>query len=113
MEYGFIFDMDGVVIDSNPYHKTAWENFLRNKDIPFDDQFFFNVLSGRTGPTSMKIIFGDDLSEANLSEYLEEVWAAVSREALNMIFEGADASGFEEDARLTVMGPCFPIANES
>lgn len=38
-----------------------------------------------------------------LGEYLEEVWAAVSREALSMIFEGADASGFEEDARLTAM----------
>jgi len=41
--------------------------------------------------------------QVELSEYLEEVWAAVSREALNMIFEGADASGFEEDARLTAM----------
>ena len=38
-----------------------------------------------------------------LKEYLEYVWAAVSKEALNMIFEGADATGFEEDARLTAM----------
>ena len=38
-----------------------------------------------------------------LREYLEHVWAAVSREALAMIFEGADATGFEEDARLTAM----------
>ena len=38
-----------------------------------------------------------------LREYLEEVWAAVSREALNMIFQAADTSGFEEDARLTAM----------
>ena len=38
-----------------------------------------------------------------LREYLEHVWAAVAREALNMIFEGADATGFEEDARLTAM----------
>ena len=38
-----------------------------------------------------------------LKEYLELVWAAVAREALNMIFEGADATGFEEDARLTAM----------
>ncbi|HOV80169.1 MAG TPA: DUF1156 domain-containing protein [Bacillota bacterium] len=38
-----------------------------------------------------------------LREYLEQVWAAVAREALNMIFEGADASGFEEDSRLTAM----------
>jgi adenine-specific DNA methylase len=38
-----------------------------------------------------------------LREYLEHVWAEVARQALNMIFEGADASGFEEDARLTAM----------
>jgi len=41
--------------------------------------------------------------KVGLKEYLEQVWAAVSREALKMIFEGADASGFEEDARLTAM----------
>jgi len=36
-----------------------------------------------------------------LGEYLEQVWAAVSKEALAMIFAGADTTGFEEDARLT------------
>lgn len=44
-----------------------------------------------------------DGSEVRLSEYLTHVWAAVAREALNMIFEGADASGFEEDSRLTAL----------
>src|ERR1700686_5465495 len=39
----------------------------------------------------------------SLKEYLEQVWAAVSKEALTMIFTGADATGFEEDARLTAM----------
>ncbi|HPZ08273.1 MAG TPA: DUF1156 domain-containing protein [Candidatus Eremiobacteraeota bacterium] len=38
-----------------------------------------------------------------LREYLEHIWAAVSKEALNMIFKDADASGFEEDSRLTAM----------
>jgi putative DNA methylase len=38
-----------------------------------------------------------------LREYLEYVWAAVSKEAISMIFEGADTTGFEEDARLTAM----------
>lgn len=38
-----------------------------------------------------------------LREYLEYVWAAVAKEALAMVFKGADASGFEEDARLTAM----------
>ncbi len=41
--------------------------------------------------------------EVTLKEYLEHVWGAVSREALNMIFEGVDATGFEEDSRLTAM----------
>jgi hypothetical protein len=38
-----------------------------------------------------------------LKEYLEQVWAAVAKEALTVIFAGADATGFEEDARLTAM----------
>lgn len=38
-----------------------------------------------------------------LREYLEQVWAAVAKEALSMMFDGADASGLEEDARLTAM----------
>ncbi len=43
---------------------------------------------------------GDAVS---LTEYLEQVWAAVAKEALAMIFTGADPTGFEEDARLTAM----------
>jgi len=38
-----------------------------------------------------------------LKEYLEQIWAAVAKEALSVIFTGADATGFEEDARLTAM----------
>ena len=41
--------------------------------------------------------------QVTLREYLEHVWAAVAEEALKMIFEGGDAKGFEEDARLTAM----------
>ncbi|MGH8652208.1 MAG: DUF1156 domain-containing protein [Gammaproteobacteria bacterium] len=38
-----------------------------------------------------------------LKEYLEQVWAAVSREAISVIFESADTSGLDPDARLTAM----------
>lgn len=38
-----------------------------------------------------------------LKEYLEHVWAAVSKEALSTIFRDADSSGLEPDARLTAM----------
>lgn len=38
-----------------------------------------------------------------LREYLEYVWAAISKEALSTIFKDADTSSFEADARLTAM----------
>ncbi len=38
-----------------------------------------------------------------LREYLEQVWAAVAKEALTIVFKGADTVGFEPDARLTAM----------
>lgn len=40
---------------------------------------------------------------ATLREYLEFVWAAVSTEALAVIFQDADAARLEPDARLTAM----------
>jgi putative DNA methylase len=40
---------------------------------------------------------------ATLREYLEHVWAAVSTEALSLIFKDANAAGLEPDARLTAM----------
>src|SRR5208282_3880468 len=38
-----------------------------------------------------------------LREYLEQVWAAVAKEALSLLFKDADAAGLEPDARLTAM----------
>src|SRR5439155_15500573 len=38
-----------------------------------------------------------------LKEYLEQVWAAVAKEALVLVFKDADTAGFEADARLTAM----------
>jgi len=35
--------------------------------------------------------------------FLPAVWAAVAKEALRMIFEGPEAEGFEEDARVTAL----------
>lgn len=44
-----------------------------------------------------------DGKKVELKEYLEQIWAAVAKEALNMIFKGAHTEGFEEDARLSAM----------
>ena len=44
-----------------------------------------------------------DGSQVTLREYLEHVWAAVSKEALALLFKDADSGGLEPDARLTAM----------
>jgi len=50
-----------------------------------------------------KVVQAGSEREISLREYLEKVWAAVSQEALNMVFTGGEAKGLEEDARLTAM----------
>ena len=44
-----------------------------------------------------------DGEAVTLKEYLEQVWAAVAKEALTVIFAAVQTSGLEEDARLTAM----------
>jgi len=39
----------------------------------------------------------------SLGEYLEHVWAVVSKEALSLVFDDPDTAGLEPDARLTAM----------
>lgn len=73
MGYGLIFDMDGVVIDSNPYHKISWEKFLVTQGMHFDDELFDNVLSGRTAPTSLRMLFGEDLAQRDMDRFMKEV----------------------------------------
>lgn len=42
-------------------------------------------------------------SDPSAPAFLPAVWAAIAKEALRMIFEGPEAEGFEEDARLTAL----------
>lgn len=50
-----------------------------------------------------KVLQSGSEREISLHEYLERVWAAVSQEAINMVFSGGEAQDLEEDARLTAM----------
>lgn len=91
------------ILDELPKRIHGWMPRLAEEDIVGADAIFACL-----GPALEIYSQYSSVEKANgekvtLKEYLEEVWAAVSREALNMIFKGADASGFEEDARLTAM----------
>lgn len=40
---GFIFDMDGTLLDTMPAHLTAWEATAKHFDFPFDVQWLYGL----------------------------------------------------------------------
>jgi beta-phosphoglucomutase len=82
MDIGLIFDMDGVIIDSNPYHKTVWSEFFRDKGIPYDERDFESIISGKPATTTIRNFLGSQLDEEEVSLHLEEVdgaWVEILR----------------------------------
>jgi adenine-specific DNA methylase len=91
------------VLAELPPRIHAWMSRLANEGIAGADAIFaclgpaLEIFSryARVETAAGKVV--------PLREYLEQVWAMVSREALSLIFRNADTTGFEEDARLTAM----------
>jgi len=65
--------MDGVVIDSNPFHKIAWERFLDRKGVLYEDDVFEKLISGRNGVYPMKVLLGQELTEKEISAFVNEI----------------------------------------
>src|SRR5215472_14599906 len=63
-----IFDMDGVIVNSHPAHRSAWKQFLHSvgKTVPEDDLDF--ILDGRKRNEILTYFFGP-LCEQQLREY--------------------------------------------
>lgn len=66
-----IFDMDGTLVDSVPFHKKAWLTFLRNHEINLDDESFQAQNHG-TIEEMMFRFFGPSLSNTQLIIFSEE-----------------------------------------
>ncbi len=68
-----IFDMDGVIIDSNPFHVRKWETLLTEHGIPFDRAALpKQVLGPRNGPT-LRRFFGEALTPEFQQRLCEEL----------------------------------------
>jgi beta-phosphoglucomutase len=81
---GVVFDMDGVVINSHPAHRQAWQEFLQmyGKQVPDSDLDF--ILEGRKRQDILRHFLGD-LPETQLREYGEkkdEVFQKICDEVL-------------------------------
>jgi beta-phosphoglucomutase-like phosphatase (HAD superfamily) len=67
----FIFDIDGTIIDSMPFHTRSWEVFLARRGAPGVDEEFFQRTAGRTGIEVMRELFGS-LSDADAALFVRE-----------------------------------------
>ena len=61
-QFAVIFDMDGVIVDSNPAHKIALKVFCKQHGYDLSDQEMIAKIYGRTNKDWIANLFGDNLT---------------------------------------------------
>ncbi len=86
-----IFDMDGTMIDSMPFHAKSWIEFTRRHGVTIDLADLLARTTGRTGAECLNELFGRKVGD-------EEAWAliaekeAIYRELFAPVF--SEVAGF-------------------
>jgi beta-phosphoglucomutase len=70
--YAAIFDMDGVIMDSNPFHKISLRQFCEKYGYALSDDELIKKIYGRTNKEWIPNLFGRTLSPAELKNFGEE-----------------------------------------
>lgn len=67
-----IFDLDGTMIDSMPYHAQSWVAFTQRHGLAIDLDDLMRRTTGRTGLECMRELFQRELSELEALALIEE-----------------------------------------
>jgi beta-phosphoglucomutase-like phosphatase (HAD superfamily) len=67
-----IFDMDGTMIDSMPYHARSWLTFAQQHGLDVDVDDLMRRTTGRTGAECMRELFQRDIAEAEIQALIHE-----------------------------------------
>ncbi|MFZ2190477.1 MAG: HAD family phosphatase [Candidatus Magasanikiibacteriota bacterium] len=71
-KYCLIFDMDGVVCDSIPFHKQAWKEFMSRHGIKYSEKFFDKHINGQTNDEIFARLFKHNLNNAEKQKLIEQ-----------------------------------------
>ena len=66
-EFGVLWDMDGVLVDTAEFHKNSWAKACRHYDIPFDDDFFQRTF-GMNNKGTLTELLGREPSDDYVAE---------------------------------------------
>ena len=68
MALAFLFDMDGVLIDSNPLHRQAWNEYNRRHGVETTDAMF-QAMYGKRNDEIIRDFLGQHLSDDEVFEH--------------------------------------------
>jgi beta-phosphoglucomutase len=68
----YLFDMDGVIADTNPQHKIAFKQFLATKGFDCTDAFFDEFISGNSNERIVKNILGNNVAHETIRAWANE-----------------------------------------
>jgi beta-phosphoglucomutase-like phosphatase (HAD superfamily) len=91
-----IFDMDGTMIDSMPYHAKSWITFTQRHNIKMDVGDLLARTTGRTGAECMNELFGRRVEKDEALALVAEK-EAIYRELFAPAF--AEVAGFRQFAQ--------------
>ena len=66
-----IWDMDGVIADTAPFHFQAWQEVFRKRKIPYSREIFQQNF-GKRNDIIVRSIVGEDYPESEMEAILEE-----------------------------------------
>lgn len=67
-----IFDMDGVIVDNNPFHKEAWNVFCKKYALGINAGDLIQNVWGRTNEDILNFVFQRPLSDEEILKFADE-----------------------------------------
>jgi beta-phosphoglucomutase-like phosphatase (HAD superfamily) len=82
--------MDGVMVDSNPYHLQKWLEYLTERGIAYEKEEMPRLIFGMRNDTLIRHLFGENITNEESRRISEELEARFRR-----VFKPAPLAGLE------------------